>query len=66
MKMKLHSIPHQKGKYNGLSKPQDQNGDSVEKVDGHQDPYGLFTMLRDPPHTRSLELGIIGPPYFMM
>jgi hypothetical protein len=40
MKMTLHSIPHQKGEYHGLSKPQAQNGDSVEKVDGHRDPSG--------------------------
>ena len=31
---------HQKGEYHGLSKPQAQNGDSVEKVDGHRDPSG--------------------------
>jgi hypothetical protein len=42
MKMELHSIPHQNGEYNGLSKPEAQNGDSVEKVDGHQDPFGSF------------------------
>jgi hypothetical protein len=35
MKMALHSIPHQKGEYHGFSKPQAQNGDSVEEVDGH-------------------------------
>jgi hypothetical protein len=40
MNMTLHSIPHQKGEYHGLSKPQAQNGDLVEKVDGHQDPSG--------------------------
>jgi len=40
MKMTLHYIPHQKGECHGLSKPQDQNGDSVEKVDGHRDPSG--------------------------
>jgi hypothetical protein len=40
MKMTLHSIPHQKGEYHGLSKPQGQNFDSVEKVDGHRDPSG--------------------------
>jgi len=40
MKMKLHSITHQKGKYHGLSKPRDQNSDSMENVDGHQDPSG--------------------------
>jgi hypothetical protein len=38
--MTLHSIPHQKGEYHGLSKPQAQNGDSVENVDGHRDPSG--------------------------
>jgi hypothetical protein len=32
MKMTLHSILHQKGECHGLSKPQAQNGDSVEKV----------------------------------
>jgi hypothetical protein len=42
MKMTLHYIPHQKGEYHGLSKPQAQNGDSVEKVDGHRDPSGSF------------------------
>jgi hypothetical protein len=42
MKMKLHSIPHQKGEYHGLSKPQAQDGDSVKKIDGHQDPSGSF------------------------
>jgi hypothetical protein len=31
MKMTLHSIPHQKGEYHGLSKPQAQNGDSSGK-----------------------------------
>jgi hypothetical protein len=45
MNMTLHSIPHQKGEYNGLSKPQAQNGDSVEKVDGHRDPSGSCTQL---------------------
>jgi hypothetical protein len=40
MKMTLHSIPHQKGEYYGLSKPQAQNDDSVEKVDGYRDPSG--------------------------
>jgi hypothetical protein len=40
MKMTLHSIPHQKGECHGLSKPEAQNGDSVEKVDGHRDPSG--------------------------
>jgi hypothetical protein len=35
MKMTLHSISHQKGEFHGLSKPQAQNGDLVEKVDGH-------------------------------
>jgi hypothetical protein len=40
--MKLHSNPHKKGEYNGLSKPQAQSGDLVEKVNGHQDPYGSF------------------------
>jgi hypothetical protein len=40
MKMKLHYIPHKKGEYNALSKPQAQNGDSVEKVDGQRDPSG--------------------------
>jgi hypothetical protein len=35
MKMALHSTPHQKGEYHGLSKPQAQNGDSMEEVDGH-------------------------------
>ena len=40
MKMSLHSIPHKKGEYHGLSKPHAQNGDLVEKVDGHQDPSG--------------------------
>jgi hypothetical protein len=40
MKMTLHSIPHEKGEYHGLSKPKAQNSDSVEKVDGHQDPSG--------------------------
>jgi hypothetical protein len=38
--MKLHYIPHQEGEYHGLSKPHAQNGDSVEKVDGHRDPSG--------------------------
>jgi hypothetical protein len=42
MKMTLYFIPHQKGEYRGLSKPQAQNGDSVEKVDGHQYPSGSF------------------------
>jgi hypothetical protein len=42
MKMALHSIPHQKGECHGLSKLEAQNGDSVEKVDGHQDPSGSF------------------------
>jgi len=36
--MTLHSIPHQKGECHGLSKLEAQNGDSVEKVDGRQDP----------------------------
>jgi hypothetical protein len=36
MKMTLHSIAHQKCEYHGLSKPRAQNGDLVEKVDGHQ------------------------------
>jgi hypothetical protein len=49
MKMKLHSIPHQKGEYHGLSKPQDQNSDSVEKVDGHRDPFGSREL-----HTREV------------
>ena len=40
MNMALHSIPDQKGEYHGLSKPQAQNGDSMEKVDGHWDPSG--------------------------
>jgi hypothetical protein len=43
MKMTLHSIPHQKGECHGLSKPQAQNGDLVEKVDGHRDPSGSTT-----------------------
>jgi hypothetical protein len=40
MKMILHSIPHQMGEYHGLSKPQAQNVDSVEKVVGHREPHG--------------------------
>jgi hypothetical protein len=40
MNMTLHSILHQKGECHGLSKPQTQNGDLVEKVDGHRDPSG--------------------------
>jgi hypothetical protein len=40
--MTLHFIPHQKSEYHGLSKPQAQNGDSVEKVDGHRYPSGSF------------------------
>jgi hypothetical protein len=47
MKMTLHSIPHQKGEYHGLSKPQAQNGDSVEKVDGHRDPSGSDNPLEN-------------------
>jgi hypothetical protein len=35
MKMTFHSIPHQQGEYHGLSKPQAQNGVSVEEVDDH-------------------------------
>jgi hypothetical protein len=35
MKMTFHSIPHKNGEYHGLFKPQAQNGDSVEEVDGH-------------------------------
>jgi hypothetical protein len=42
MKMTLHSILNQKGECHGLSKPQAQNGDSVEKVDGHRDPSGPY------------------------
>ena len=42
MKLTLHSIAHQKGEYHGLSKPQAQNGDLVEKVDGQRDPSGSF------------------------
>jgi hypothetical protein len=40
MKMTLHYNPHKKGEYHGLSKPHAQNGDSVEEVDGHYDPFG--------------------------
>jgi hypothetical protein len=36
MKMSLHFIPHQEGKYHGLSKPYARNVDLVEKVDGHR------------------------------
>jgi hypothetical protein len=32
--MKFHFIPHEKSEYHGLSKPQPQNGDSMEEVDG--------------------------------
>ena len=39
--MKLHYIPHKEGEYHGLSKPHAQNGDSVEKMDGHRYPSGL-------------------------
>jgi hypothetical protein len=42
MKMTLHSIPHQKGEYHDLSKPQAQDVDLVKKVDGHRDPFGSF------------------------
>jgi hypothetical protein len=44
MKMKLHSIPHQNGEYHGLSKPQAQNGDSIEMVVGHRDPSGSMNI----------------------
>jgi hypothetical protein len=40
MKMTLHYIPHQKGEHHGLSKPQAQNVDSMEKVDVHRGPPG--------------------------
>ena len=45
--MTLHSIPHKKGEYHGLSKPRAQNGDSVENMDGHRDPSGssIYTRL---------------------
>jgi hypothetical protein len=35
MKMTLHFIPRQKGEYHGLSKPEAQNSDLVEEVDGN-------------------------------
>jgi len=35
MGVELHYIAHQKGEYNGLSKLQAQNNDSVKEMDGH-------------------------------
>jgi len=46
MNMTLCYILHQKGECHGLSKPHAQNGDLVEKVDGHRDPPGSFLPLR--------------------
>jgi hypothetical protein len=52
MKMKLHSILHQKGECHGLSKPQAQNGDSMEKTatEIHMDHSSPFRKQWSPLH----------------